>query len=183
MIEYRDYIEIPLSKKKLLLGVLLAMVFLVFAVPILLDFINGSIYLSTLELVVMIFTVLFCGSAAVFLIYRLFIAKNQLIINKKGISLNSIEEQLALWSDIKDIRMVKVSEGRFNSKYLIFIVENPQEFIDKNANNSSERKAMEWNLRLYGGPVYIIASAYSMKSEKLHNLLLEKMQEYKSKTI
>ena len=176
--QHQDHIEIPLNRRKILMLFLLCTTVVVFTVPHLLDFINQNIYMSTLVLVAVIFAVIVCGFGVLLSLYFLFDKKTKLIINREGINADTIGG-LVLWSDIQDIRMIKIHIGYIPDKYLVIVVKNPQEFIDKKTIELtlSDRKAMEANLRWFGGPVYIVANHYQMSSKKLHSLLLEKLKE------
>ena len=178
-----DQIEIPLNKKKTLLSFLTFSAFFVgigvFEVP---DWFNPDVYVSRFDFIVMFVIMLLFGATAVILLCVLFGKTPKLIINKEGISQNGTE--FILWSDIEDIKIVKVRGWiGVSIKFLMIIIKDPQGYIDKNASNTIARKVMQAELKSYGSPISISATGYRMKSEKLHNLLLEKMQEYKPKTI
>lgn len=66
-----------------------------------------------------------------------------------------------------------------SQKFLMIIVKNPQEYIDK-VTSPLKRNAMKMNYKIYGSPISISANALKTDFEKLQKLINEKMAEYKS---
>lgn len=66
-----------------------------------------------------------------------------------------------------------------NQKFLMFIVSNPQEYIDSMP-NKLKRKGIEMNYKSYSSLISISANALKLRFDNLHELLTNKMKEYKS---
>jgi len=174
-----EQIEIPLSKKKMLLTFFGSIIFVVLGVLLL---INPSMFISTIFrnptiiFIAGLFSVLFFGLCAIVIFRKFSDKKAGLIINREGIIDNSsgVSAGLVLWSDIKEIKIRSV----VSQKFLVFIVENPHNYIEK-FTNSLKRKAAEMNYKTYGSPITISANSLQTNFNNLHNLLIEKMREYK----
>lgn len=61
----------------------------------------------------------------------------------------------------------------------MIVVRNPQDYFDK-VTNPLKRNAMKMNYKTYGSPISISANALQTNFDKLHNLLIEKLNENKS---
>jgi len=174
-----EQIEIPLSKKKILLILFGAVAFVVIGVFFV---INPSMFISTVArnstiiFIAGLASVLFFGLCAIFAFRKLFDKKVGLAINREGIIDNSsgVSAGLVLWSDIKEIEICSVA----GQKFLMIIVKNPQDYIDK-FTSPLKRKAMEMNYKTYGSPISISANSLQTNFDKLHNLLTEKLKEYR----
>ena len=171
-----EQIEIPLSKKKMLLTFFGAIAFVGFGVLFL---ITPSIFTNKNSIVVLIVglaSILFFGLAAISIFRKFSDKKAGIIINRQGIIDNSsgVSAGLVLWSDIEEIETVKVQ----SQKFMIFIMKNPQDYIDR-VTNPLKRKGMEMNYRIYGSPISISANSLQMNFDNLYKLLIEKMKEYK----
>lgn len=175
-----EQIEIPLSKKKMILSLLGSIVFVILGLWLLInppkidDPIIGN---PTVIFIAGLASVIFFGLIAVIAIRKLSDKKAGLIINKQGITDNSsgVSAGLIPWSDIQEIKVSQV----LNQKFLMFIVRNPQEYLDK-VSNPLKRKAMEINYKSYGSPISISANSLQTNFDNLYSLLREKMKEYKS---
>jgi hypothetical protein len=66
-----------------------------------------------------------------------------------------------------------------NQRFLMFIVKNPQGYIDRET-NLIKRKAMQMNFNSYGSPISISANALDTDFDRLHELLNSKFDEKKS---
>jgi len=66
-----------------------------------------------------------------------------------------------------------------NQKFLIFIVRNPQDYLDRVA-NPLKRNVMKMNYKTYGSPISISSNALQTNFDDLYKLLIKKMNEYKS---
>lgn len=172
-------IEIPLSKKKMTLILLGSIVFVGLGIWFIINpsKISNPIFSnSTLISIVGFVSILFFGLIAV-LIFRKLSDKNAgLIINHQGIIDNSsgISAGLVLWTDIEEIRTIQVA----NQKFLMFVVKNPQEYINK-ITNPIKRKGMEMNYKNYGSPINISANSLQINFDELYSLLTKKLKEHK----
>lgn len=176
-----EQIEIPLSKKKMILTLLGGTIFVIFGI---LFVINPEKYTSvvmrnpTIIFISGLASILFFGFVSITIFRKLSDKKAGLIINRQGIIDNSsgISAGLVLWTDIEEIKVSHV----MNQKFLMFIVKNPQYYLDK-VTNPLKRKGMEMNYRSYGSPISISANSLKTNFDELYNLLTEKMKESKYK--
>jgi hypothetical protein len=174
-----EQIEIPLSKKKILLLLFGAIAFVVIGVLFLINpsiFISSIVRNTTMIFIAGLASVLFFGLCAIVAFRKLFDKKVGLVINREGIIDNSsgVSAGVVLWSDIKKIETCSVA----GQKFLMIIVTNPQDYIDK-VTSPLKRKAMAMNYKTYGSPISISANSLQTNFDRLHNLLTEKMKEYK----
>ncbi len=175
-----EQIEIPLSKKKMLLTLFGAIIFVGLGLwflinpPKISNLIFGN---PTLIFIVGLASIIFFGLVAITIFRKFSDKKPGLIINRKGITDNSsgVSAGLIPWTDIKEIKISQV----MSQKFLMFIVSNPQDYLDK-VTNPLKRNAMKMNYKTYGSPISISSNALQTNFEDLQKLLLDKMNEYKS---
>ena len=175
-----EQIEIPLSKKKMTLTLLGSVIFVGIGTWFLINppKINNPILGNpTVIFIAGLASILFFGLAAVTVFRKLSDKNAGLIINRQGIIDNSsgVSAGLVLWTDIEKIKISQV----MGQKFLMFMVKNPQEYLDK-ATNPLKRKGMEMNYRSYGSPISISANSLQTNFDELYNLLTEKLKEHKS---
>jgi hypothetical protein len=175
-----ESIEIPLSKKKLILTLMGAIGFVaigcwfLIAPPQISNPVFGN---PTTLFITGLASVIFFGLVAVVVIRKLPDNKAGLTINEQGIIDNSsgVSAGLVPWSDIQEIRVSQV----MNQKFLMFIVKNPQDYISRQS-NALKRKGMEINYKSYGSPISISANSLQTNFDNLYSLLNKKLNEYKS---
>ena len=177
-----EQIEIPLSKKKMLLAIFGAVVFTgmgvflmvlpIFQIPI--HF--AETFFATFHFIIGLVGALFFGIGAVVIFWHLFDRKPGLIINDQGIVIgnSSKNSTLVLWSDIEEIVITKIH----NQNFLTLMVKNPRDYIDR-VTNPFTRKLAEINFNICGSPFSITTSTLQVKSDDLLNLLTKKLDEYK----
>ncbi|WP_439506202.1 STM3941 family protein [Sediminibacterium sp.] len=175
-----EQIEIPLSKKKLVLILFGAISFVLIGLWFLINppISSHQIFgLSSIYSIVGFISVLFFGLVAVAIFPKISDKKAGIIINSQGIIDNSsgVSAGLVSWKDIQEIKVAQV----MNEKFLMLIVKNPQDYIAK-IKNTIKRKGMEINYKTYGSPISISASALKINFDELHKLLVDKMEEYSS---
>ena len=165
--------EIPLSKTKIILALFGSLVFVGLGLWFLIKLPRNS----TPIFVAGFATVIFFGLAAVTILRKLSDKMPGLIISKQGIMDNSsgVSAGIISWTDIQEIKIAQV----MNQKFLMFIVKNPQEYLDK-VTNPLKRNTMKMNYKTYGTPISISSNALQTNFKDLHKLLIEKMNEYKS---
>jgi len=173
-----EQIEIPLSKKKMLLTFFGAIVFVGLGVLFMISpsmFVTTIFRNPTIIFIAGLASVLFFGLVSVTVFRKLSNKKAGLVINKQGIIDNSsgVSAGLVLWSDIEDIKVSNV----MGQKFLMFIVKNPQDYIDKVA-NPLKRKTVEMNYKSFGSPISISANSLQTNFDNLYNLLTEKRKDY-----
>ena len=172
-------IEIPLSKKKMMLTFLGACVFVILGILFVL---NPEKYTSiiirnhNIILVSGISSILFFGLVAISIFRKLSDKNAGLIINSEGINDNSsgVSAGFIPWSDIEEIKISQV----VNQKFLMLIVNNPEDYLNK-IKNPLKRNAMKMNLKSYGSPISISSNALQTNFEDLEKLLVEEMKKYK----
>ncbi len=173
-------IEIPLSKRKMILTFLGSIIFVGLGIWFLVNppKINNPIFGNPIVIFITgLASILFFGLVAV-TVFRKFSDKNAgLIISRQGIIDNSsgVSAGLVLWTDIEEIKVSQV----MSQKFLMLIVKNPQDYLDK-VTNPLKRKGMEINYRSYGSPISISANALQTNFDDLYSLLTEKLKENKS---
>ncbi|MDE3237138.1 MAG: hypothetical protein KGO81_14395 [Bacteroidota bacterium] len=175
-----EQIEIPLSKQKMVLTLLGSIAFVGLGIWFLINppKISNPIFGNpTLIFIVGLASILFFGLAAVTIFRKFSDKKPGLVIDRHGITDNSsgVSAGLIPWTDIQEIKVSQV----MNQKFLMFIVSNPQDYLDK-VTNPLKRNAMKINYKTYGSPISISSNALQTNFDGLQKLLVEKMNEYKS---
>lgn len=175
-----EQIEIPLSKQKMLLTLLGSIVFVGLGIWFLINppRISNPIFGNpTLIFIVGLASILFFGLVAVTIFRKFSDKKPGLIISRHGITDNSsgVSAGLIPWTDIQEIKVSQV----MSQKFLMFIVSNPQDYLDK-VTNPLKRNALKMNYKTYGSPISISSNALRTNFNELQKLLVEKMNEYKS---
>jgi hypothetical protein len=173
-------IEIPLSKKKMTWGLIISIIFIgagiwmIFSPPEKNHLLFGN---STFLFVAGLTSVLFFGLTAIVIVKKIPDNKAGLIINDEGIfdNSNGVSTGLVLWTDIKEIKVAQV----MSQKFLMFIVNNPQDYIDRQT-NTLKKKGMQMNLNFYGSPISISANALTTNFDNLYGLLQQKFNEKKA---
>jgi len=176
----KEQIEIPLSKTKMMLTFFGSLLFVGLGLWFLTNPPKSTHWLfgnPTVIFIAGIASVIFFGLVAVTIFRKFSDKKPGLIINKQGITDNSsgVSAGLIPWTDIQEITISQV----MNQKFLMFIVRNPEFYLDK-VTNPLKRNAMKMNYKTYGSPISISANALQTNFDDLHKLLIEKMNEYKS---
>lgn len=175
-----EQIEIPLNKTKMTLTFIGSLIFVGLGIWLLINPTKNSNTIfgnKTAIFIIGIASIVFFGLVAITIFRKFSDKKAGLIINKQGISDNSsgISAGIIPWTDILEITISQV----MSQKFLMIIVKNPQEYIDK-VTSPLKRNAMKMNYKIYGSPISISANALKTDFEKLQKLINEKMAEYKS---
>lgn len=173
-------IEIPLSKKKMTLTLLGSIIFVGLGIWFLINppKINNPIFGNpTVIFIAGLASIIFFGLVAITIFRKLSDKKAGLIISRQGIIDNSsgVSAGLVLWTDIEEIKVSQV----MSQKFLMFIVSNPQDYLDK-VTNPLKRNAMKMNFKTYGSPISISSNALQTNFDDLYQLLTDKLKEYKS---
>ena len=172
--EQIEQIEIPLSKKKLLvlfpcgivfvglgLFLMISSAYHVFVTPF---------FLAPYFFAIGLISVLFFGLCTAVIFLKLFDKKAGLIINGQGIVFS--DGLVVPWSDVEKIRIYEFK----GQKFLVPIVKNPQDYID-GATNLIKRKMAKMSFDICGSPVSIVASHLQINFDNLYDLLTEKMND------
>lgn len=175
-----EQIEIPLSKQKMLLTLLGSIVFVGLGIWFLINpprISNPILGNPALIFILGLASILFFGLVAVTILRKFSDKKPGLIISRHGITDNSsgVSAGLILWTDIQEIKISQV----MSQKFLMFIVSNPQDYLDK-VTNPLKRNAMKMNYKTYGSPISISSNALRINFNELQKILVKKMNEYKS---
>ncbi len=175
-----EQIEIPLSKTKMAMTFLGSLVFVGLGLWFLIYPPKSNHWLfgnPTLIFISGLASVIFFGLVAVVIFRKFSDKKPGLIISRQGITDNSsgVSAGLIPWTDIEEIKVSQV----MSQKFLMFIVRNPQDYLDK-VTNPLKRNAMKMNYKTGGSPISISSNALQTNFDELFKLLIAKMNEYKS---
>jgi hypothetical protein len=171
MISTTGQIEIPLSKKKLILMLIGSIAFVTAGLWFVINpptISNPFFGNPTVILVTGIASILFFGLCAVYIARKLPDNKPGLIIDNIGLTDNSsgVSAGQILWSDIENISVIEIHR----QKLIMLQVKNPQDYIDKQT-SSFKRKMMQMNFSMYGTPLSITSNALQIKFDELLNIL------------
>lgn len=160
-----ENIEIPLSKNKIILLFVGALIFVILGLWFAIDPENFKVSIfryRSVELIriIGIISVAFFGVCSYFIFKKVFDKKSGLIIDKNGITNNSNATSIGLvkWTDIIGIRALEV----VNQKFVMIDVSNPEHYIELKKNGIG-KMAMKANYKKYGSPISITAN--SLKSD------------------
>ena len=178
--EQTEQIEIQFSKTKMTMTFLGSLAFVGLGLWFLLNPPKSNHWLfgnPTFIFVAGLASVLFFGLVAITIFRKFSDKKAGLIISRQGITDNSsgVSAGLIPWTDIKEIKVSQM----MNQKFLMIIVSNPQDYLDK-VTNPLKRNAMKMNYKTYGSPISISSNALHTNFDDLERLLVQKMNEYKS---
>jgi hypothetical protein len=171
MITTTEQIEIPLSKKKLILMLIGSIGFVAAGVWFLINppEINNPLFGNPVFiLVISIAAILFFGICAVYITRKLSDNKPGLIIDNAGLTDNSsgVSAGQILWSDIENIAVIEI----YRQKLILLQLNNPQDYINKQQ-NGFKRKIMQMNLNSYGTPLSISSNSLQIKFDDLVTIL------------
>jgi len=176
--ENLNQIEISLSKTKMLLNILGALIFVFLGVWLLIYppeishwiFGNPIVIFST-----SISLIIFFGLISVLLLRKFLFKKPGLIINSQGIIDKSSGNCAGLipWRNIEAIKVSQV----MNKKFLLIFVNNPQDYIN-NISSPIKRRFVRLNYKSMGTPISISSNELQIDFEGLHKILLDKMKEF-----
>lgn len=175
-------IEIPLSKKKIVFGIIISFLFVIGTVWIMfnthlyqnfpLKFMRDPLVLR----IVVGFCLLFFGATGVYLITKYFDKKPGLIINQNGVVDNSNATSIGLvkWGDITGVEIKHVA----STKFILINLKNPEAYISK-ANSKIKAKLMKSNMRLCGTPIAITSNSLIYNFNDLEQLLQTEFAKHK----
>lgn len=184
--ENSQRIEIPLSKKKLVLSMLGCIVFIAVGGWF---FVNPSSVRvenlivrqilrnpTAIALIGMI-AILFFGWIMIVCIAKFRDKTPGLVITKDGFTDNSsgVSAGDVLWTDVMEIKEINES----NQKFLMFVVKNPEMYIDRQQ-SLFNKKAMQANHKIFGSPVFISSNALACDFNKLKNLMENQFKNFRN---
>ena len=174
-------IEIPLSKGKLIIILIVSIIFVSIGFWFIVrpPLFNNSIFdIPTMLWVSGVSSILFFGFCGVVVVKKLNDKKPGLVIDKTGITDNStaIAAGHIPWVDIEEIKLVKV----FTQQFIIIKVQNPQKYISRQT-KSALKKAVEYNYKNYGSPITISEVALKYNFKELETILQNEFKKYRGK--
>lgn len=175
-------IEIPLSKRKLILMLIGSLLFVVFGIWIVVSpqtFVNSTSS-NYFILIIGYIAIFFFGLCTIYIIRRLPENKPGLIISDNYILDNSgaLAAGKIKWSDIATISFIEINR----QKIILLQVTNPKEYIS-NQSNKIRRKLMTMNFQMYGTPLSISSTALKIPFEELLALLNQRLIYFKQETL
>lgn len=165
-----DRIEIPISKKKILLLLIGALLFVI----------SGILFITTPETFITMFVrnvtvirlvgiagVLFFGAAGIYGITKLFDKSNGLVIDDSGITdnTNASGSGLIIWDDITEIKIEQV----MSTKFLLIYISDPNKYLARV--KGFKQKLMKLNMEKYGTPISITSSTLKLNFDELERLV------------
>lgn len=169
-------IEIPLSKRKLLLMLLGALVFVAIGLWFVISppTITNSYWSNPTTIAIAGYaSIFFFGLCAFFIIKKLPDNKPGLIINQAGLTDNSsgVSAGQILWNDIERISVIEIHK----QKLIMLHVTNPQDYIDRQT-SAFKRNMMQLNYKMYGTPLSITSNGLEISFDKLLSTLTDKLE-------
>ncbi|MEW7290635.1 STM3941 family protein [Aquimarina sp. 2304DJ70-9] len=174
-----EKIEIPLSKTKIVLLLLGALIFVVVGVFLILEpstFITSRIRSESIIRIVGIASASFFGLCLIFIARKLFDNKEGLIIDNNGITDNSNATSVGLieWQDITGVETLQIA----STKILLLLTDKPDKYIER-AKGSMSKRAMKTNHKMYGTPLSIVATSLKIKFNDLEELIVNELHKRK----
>ena len=170
-------IKIDGSRRKILLLVFLSLFFVVFGFFLTIipetfkSFLFRNVFLIRIA---GIFAILFFGAGLIISVKEFFVPKFNITITKEGIIDNSSYASVGMifWKDIKEIDIFKT----FNQKFIIIIVKNPNDYIERQTNLTKRKLAIR-NYKAYKSPILISSDTLKIKFDELYKLLQNEFDE------
>jgi len=172
-------IEIPISKKKLTLGIIGSVLFVILGIwfyshpndfqNIPFRFLRNPTVIKTIGIA----GIIFFGATGIYGIIKSFDKKFGLIIDNEGIFDNSNASSIGLikWTDIIEIRTEQV----MSTKFLLIYISDPNALIENV--KGMKRKLMEGNMKIYGTPISITSNTLKYNFSDLEKLLKDRLNE------
>ncbi|SNR17209.1 STM3941 family protein [Tenacibaculum jejuense] len=181
----KEKIEIPLSKTKLFLSVLGAILFVIAGVWLFFNtqlFYNFPFKIFRIPIVIKIISVidiLFFGAIGLYALRKLKDKKPGLTIDAEGIFDNSNAASVGFiaWKDITYITVKKIMP----TKIIIIDVVNPEEYLYK-AKNKTTKKLLRSNMKMNGTPISISSNSLKIDFKELEKLLQTGLESSKNNT-
>ncbi len=167
-------IQIPFSKNKLVLLLIVSIIFVVIGVFMLITphkTGDNSIYNNPVFVISFgtIGSILFIATAALF-ITHLLDSKPGLIINDEGINLNLYIKDYIKWAEIQQLGITQIGAA----KLILVYLKQPEAFIAKQ-NSFFKKRIMSLNYKLSGTPVSITSNSLKCGFDELYTLLNQKL--------
>lgn len=181
MIQKENRIEIPLSKKKIILIFIGSIIFIALGVWFVMKphtfSSGGPLRNPALVTIVGAAAILFFGICALYAVRKLPDSKPGLIIDESGLTDHSgaVSAGHILWTDIIDLSVITIQR----QKFILLHVKNPQDYIDRHA-GGFKKKMMKLNFKMYGSPISLNANSLKISFEELHKLIAERVAQGKA---
>jgi len=165
-------VEIPLSKKKIILLLAGALLFVAIGAWFILAPPPARVAPVTLRLAGLA-AVLFFGFAAYQMFQKLPQQKPGLMVAATGITdFTTGKAPVHIpWADVEDLWVLRIQ----NKKLIMVQVRNPEDYIAQQ--KGIRRKMMQLNHKMYGTPLSITANALKISFDKLWQVLAEQFKE------
>lgn len=172
-----DRIEIPISKKKIRLTLLGALLFVLIGVFFTLTpetFISPLMKNPHVIRIAGILSVLFFGSVSFYGVKKLSDKHVGLVIDSNGIvdNTNATSVGFISWTDITAIE----TKQEASTKFLLIYTSNPENYIGRA--RGIKRKFMEASNKMYGTPLSIISNTLKCKFEDLEKLINSRFRQF-----
>ncbi len=168
-------IEIGFSKAKLSFFLLISIGVVAFGIWMLSteQFIHNPYFKDPLKAKIAVYaSIIFFGFGIYKFSQKLFDNKPKLIIDNKGITINTkaAYANYIPWSDVEKAVITSLRRQSF----IIVHVKNPEEYIN-NQQNVLKRKAMQLDYKVFGSPLTISAAGLTISSNKLLRMINKKI--------
>ena len=174
--EVMDKLEIPLSKKKILLAIAGSILFVIAGIYFMTTMADQQDRFNpTLVKTVGVASVLFFGATAVYGMRKLFDTRAGLIIDSDGIVDNTNASSIGLipWEDITHVTIGEVA----STKFLLIFTKEPERILEKVS--GFKRRILAANKNMYGTPISITSTTLQYKFSDLEKLLKERLQQHR----
>jgi hypothetical protein len=174
MQEQMNRVEIPLSKKKLWISIAGCIGFVAIGIYILTSLADEQSRVSPLiAKAVGIASIVLFGALGIFAVLKLSDKKPGLIVDDAGITDNAsaVAAGLILWKDITGIRTKQIS----TTKFLLIDTINPERYME--GVSSVKKGIMRMNMKMYGTPVTIAASALQYNFNDLEQIIRQRFEQ------
>lgn len=166
-----EKIEIPLSKKKLILVIGGSILFVIAGLYLFTTIAEKQTrYPPVFVKGVGIAGMLFFGVTGIYGTSKIFDKKIGLTIDENGITDNTNGSSIGLikWNDILEIKTKQIA----STKFLLIYVTDPEQYLEKVT--GLRRKVLEGNHNMYGTPLSITSTTLKYKFDDLEKLINER---------
>lgn len=175
-----EYIEIPLSKKKIILLSVASLGFVVLGILFTIypeKFISPIMRSEDFIRIAGIASTLFFGAIGIYGTFKIFDKKIGLTVNEEGIIDNTNATSIGLikWSEITEVR----TEKMMSTKFLLIFTDDKRKFVDKA--KGIKRRLLEANLRMYGTSISLTANTLKCDFDELEKIVNKGLAEHLEK--
>lgn len=172
-------IEIPLSKKKIVLLVCVSVLFVVSGIFLFTTIADEQTRFDpTFVKGVGIAGVIFFGATGIYGIRKMFDSSVGLIIDENGITDRSNATSVGFipWADITEIRRHQVA----STKFLLIYTQDPDKYLE--GAKGLKRMLLKANKRSYGTPLSITSTTLRYDFDEVERLIAAGAQAYQNRT-